>query len=156
MSRTRGIPLLPFEPPSSGVVSGGWLRLVSRRPVCGSRHRRSGPRLLNAAIGAPTRSTLRDSESGAPGEDCLSHRVVCEGELRAPKEVTLGGSRPAWRAAQGSPKDRRAWVPFSLVTFFWASVWTGHIGNRCAGTWVTLTGHSLPGEQPCLGTRGTP
>jgi hypothetical protein len=70
MSRARGIPFLPCEPPSSG--------------------------------GKP----------GEVGEDCLSPRVVCEGEFR---------SHPAWRAAQGSPKDRRAWVPFSLVTFFWAS-----------------------------------
>lgn len=30
-------------------------------------------------------------------------------------------SRPAGRATQGTPKGRRSRVPFSLVTFFWAS-----------------------------------
>jgi hypothetical protein len=46
---------------------------------------------------SPCEPPSSTAKSGAVGEDCLSPRAVCEGEFR---------SRPAWRAAQGTPKGR--------------------------------------------------
>ena len=57
-------------------------------------------------------------------------------------------------------RDAACRVAFSLVTFFWRSVWTGDIVNRCADTWFTdliKRPRCQPGQLPSSdGVRRTP
>ena len=73
--------------------------------------------LIIAAVGAPSRSTLRESESGALGEN-LFELATLNVFSHSSSEFHSRFSR---RAAQGYPQGRLAGAAFSLATLLLAA-----------------------------------